>query len=291
MIDHPDSKSALRSPAKATTVAELKEVAKDLRKKAVKMVYEAQSGHPGGSLSAADITTALYFREMNINPKNPKWPDRDRFVLSKGHVCPIQYAALATLGYFPLEVLSTLRKEGSILQGHPDMKKCPGIDISTGSLGQGLACGVGMALAAKNDGKDYRVFVILGDGECQEGLIWEGAQIANKYRLDNVVVFVDNNNLQIDGTCDEVMPNIDLGKKFEAFGFETFEINGNDMQQVVDVLDQIRAARNNGKPKCIFAYTVKGKGVSYMEDSCAWHGIAPNKEEYEQAMAELDRGI
>lgn len=291
MIDHPTTWLPVHAPAKATTVAELKEIAKDLRKKAVKMVYEAQSGHPGGSLSAADITAALYFREMNIDPNNPKWPDRDRFILSKGHVCPIQYAALATIGYFPLDVLSTLRKEGSILQGHPDMKKCPGIDISTGSLGQGLACGVGMALAAKNDGKDFRVFVILGDGECQEGLIWEAAQIANKYQLDNVVVFVDNNNLQIDGTCDEVMPNIDLGKKFAAFGFETFEIDGNDMQQVVDALDRIRAARGNGKPKCIFAQTVKGKGVSYMENSCAWHGIAPNKDEYEQAIAELDRGI
>ncbi len=272
---------------KEISVKELKNIATDLRKKAVSMIYEAQSGHPGGSLSAADFVAACYFREMNIDPKNPKWEDRDRFVLSKGHVCPIQYAALATLGYFPLDVLHTLRKEGSILQGHPDMKKCPGIDISTGSLGQGLACGVGMALCAKLDEKDYRVFVVVGDGEAQEGEIWEAAQTANKYKLDNLVVFVDNNNLQLDGTCDEVMPNIDLGKKFEAFGFENYEIDGHDMQQIVDTLDKIRASKN-GKPKCIFAHTIKGKGVSYMENECSWHGVAPNEQEYKQAMEELD---
>ncbi len=272
---------------KEISVKELKNIATDLRKKAVSMIYEAQSGHPGGSLSAADFVSACYFREMNIDPKNPKWEDRDRFVLSKGHVCPIQYAALATLGYFPLDVLHTLRKEGSILQGHPDMKKCPGIDISTGSLGQGLACGVGMALCAKLDEKDYRVFVVVGDGEAQEGEIWEAAQTANKYKLDNLIVFVDNNNLQLDGTCDEVMPNIDLGKKFEAFGFENYEIDGHDMQQIVDTLDKIRASKN-GKPKCIFAHTIKGKGVSYMENECGWHGVAPNEQEYKQAMEELD---
>ena len=262
---------------KNISVNELKNIATDLRKKAVTMIYEAQSGHPGGSLSAADFVTACYFREMNIDPKNPKWEDRDRFVLSKGHVCPIQYAALATLGYFPLDVLHTLRQEGSILQGHPDMKKCPGIDISTGSLGQGLACAVGMAICAKTDEKDYRTFVVVGDGEAQEGEIWEAAQTANKYKLDNLIVFVDNNNLQIDGTCDEVMPNIDLGKKFEAFGFENYEIDGNDMQQIVDTLDKIREAKN-GKPKCIFAHTIKGKGVSYMENVCSLHGVAPNKD-------------
>ena len=272
---------------KEISVKELKNIATDLRKKAVSMIYEAQSGHPGGSLSVADFVAACYFREMNIDPKNPKWEDRDRFVLSKGHVCPIQYAALATLGYFPLDVLHTLRKEGSILQGHPDMKKCPGIDISTGSLGQGLACGVGMALCAKLDEKDYRVFVVVGDGEAQEGEIWEAAQTANKYKLDNLVVFVDNNNLQLDGTCDEVMPNIDLGKKFEAFGFENYEIDGHDMQQIVDTLDKIRASKS-GKPKCIFAHTIKGKGVSYMENECGWHGVAPNEQEYKQAMEELD---
>lgn len=273
-----------------TSVQELKEIAKDLRKKAVTMIYEAKSGHPGGSLSAADFVAAVYFREMNIDPANPKWEDRDRFVLSKGHVCPIQYAALATLGYFPLEVLHTLRQEGSILQGHPDMKKCPGIDISTGSLGQGLACGVGMAIAGKNDHKDYRVFVVVGDGECQEGEIWEASQTAYKYGLDNLVVFVDNNNLQLDGTTDEVMPNISLGKKFEAFGFDMYEIDGNDMEQVVRTLNEIRM-RKNGRPKCIFAHTIKGKGVSYMENQCGWHGVAPNAEEYKQAMQELEGGI
>lgn len=272
---------------KEISVKELKNIATDLRKKAVSMIYEAQSGHPGGSLSAADFVAACYFREMNVDPKNPKWEDRDRFVLSKGHVCPIQYAALATLGYFPLDVLHTLRKEGSILQGHPDMKKCPGIDISTGSLGQGLACGVGMAICAKTDQKDYRVFVVVGDGEAQEGEIWEAAQTANKYKLDNLVVFIDNNNLQLDGTCDEVMPNIDLGKKFEAFGFDNYEIDGHDMQQIVDTLDKIRESKN-GKPKCIFAHTIKGKGVSYMENECGWHGVAPNEQEYKQAMEELD---
>ncbi len=272
---------------KNVTVKELEKQCLELKKKVIHMIYVAQSGHPGGSLSAADFVTAAYFSEMNIDPKNPQWPDRDRFVLSKGHVCPIQYAALATLGYFPESELETLRKENSILQGHPSMNKCPGIDISTGSLGQGLACGVGMGIMAKRDKKDYRVFAVVGDGECQEGEIWEAAQTANKYKLDNLIVFVDNNNLQIDGITDEVMPNIDLGKKFEAFGFETYEIDGNDMQQIVDTFDRIRMTKN-GKPKCIFGHTVKGKGVSYMENECGWHGAAPNKEQYEQAMKELD---
>jgi len=270
------------------SINELKNIATDLRKKVVHMVYKAQSGHPGGSLSVAEFVTACYFKEMRVDPKNPKWEDRDRFILSKGHVCPAQYAALSMLGFFPEEVLDTLRKEGSILQGHPDMKKCPGIDISTGSLGQGFACGVGMAIAGKRDHKDYRVYVALGDGECQEGEIWEAAQTAHKYQLDNLVVFVDNNNLQIDGTCDEVMPNIDLGKKFAAFGFDTYEIDGNDMEQMVAALTLARAVKN-GKPKCIFGHTVKGKGVSYMENQCNWHGTAPNEAEYLQAMAELDQ--
>lgn len=269
------------------TVAQLHNKCIDLKKKAVTMIYKAQSGHPGGSLSVADFVTACYFHEMDVDPANPKWADRDRFVLSKGHVCPAQYAALAMKGFFPEEVLDTLRKEGSILQGHPDMKKCPGIDISTGSLGQGFACAVGMAIAGKRDHKDYRVYVAVGDGECQEGEIWEAAQTAHKYGLDNLVVFVDNNNLQLDGTCDEVMPNIDLGKKFAAFGFDTYEIDGNDMEQMVAALTLARAVRN-GRPKCIFGHTVKGKGVSYMENQCGWHGVAPNEAEYRQAMAELD---
>lgn len=272
---------------KNVSVKELEKQCIELKKKVITMVYKAQSGHPGGSLSAADFVTAAYFREMNIDPKNPKWEDRDRFILSKGHVCPIQYAALASLGYFDEAVLDTLRKENSILQGHPDMKKCPGIDISTGSLGQGLACGVGMGIAAKKDKKDFRVFVAVGDGECQEGEIWEAAQTANKYQLDNLIVFVDNNNLQIDGITDEVMPNLHLGKKFEAFGFEMYEIDGNNMQQIVDTFDRIRMTKN-GKPKCIFANTVKGKGVSFMENQCGWHGVAPNAEQYEQAIRELD---
>ena len=271
----------------AEKILALKKRAAQLRKVALTMIYEAQSGHPGGSLSAADFVAALYFSEMRIDPKNPKWEDRDRFVLSKGHVCPIQYAALGVLGYFPEEQLHTLRKEGSILQGHPDMKKCPGIDISTGSLGQGFACGAGMALAAKRDGKDYRVFVVIGDGESQEGEIWEAAQVCNKYQLDNLVVFCDYNNLQLDGTCDEVMPVLNLAKKFEAFGFETYDINGNSMEEIVATLDAIRESKN-GKPKFILGRTVKGKGVSYMENVCGWHGKAPNQAEYEQAMAELE---
>lgn len=275
---------------KNVSVQSLKRQCIDLKKKVITMVYKAQSGHPGGSLSAADFVTALYFREMDIDPQNPNWEDRDRFVLSKGHVCPIQYAALAARGYFDEKVLDTLRQEGSMLQGHPDMKKCPGIDISTGSLGQGLACGVGMGIAAKRDNKDYRVFVVVGDGECQEGEIWEAAQTAHKYQLDNLIVFVDNNNLQIDGITDEVMPNIHLGKKFEAFGFDTYEINGHDMQEIVDTLERIKMTKN-GKPKCIFANTVKGNGVSYMENECCWHGVAPNKEEYELAIKELDEQL
>lgn len=270
------------------TLAQLQNTCVDLKKNVISMIHTAKSGHPGGSLSVAEFVTACYFHEMNVDPKNPKWEDRDRFVLSKGHVCPAQYAALAMRGFFPMEALGTLRKEGSILQGHPDMKKCPGIDISTGSLGQGLACAVGMAIAAKRDKKSYRVYVAVGDGECQEGEIWEAAQTAHKYGLDNLVVFVDNNNLQLDGTCDEVMPNIDLGKKFEAFGFDTYEIDGNDMEQMLAALTLARTVKN-GKPKCIFGHTVKGNGVSYMENQCGWHGVAPNDEEYRLAMEELDR--
>lgn len=272
------------------SVAELKEIAKDLRKKVVTMIYEAQSGHPGGSLSAAEFVTACYFYEMNVDPKNPKWEDRDRFVLSKGHVCPIQYAALGTLRFFPETTLYTLRKEGSPLQGHPN-HHCPGIDIPTGSLGQGFACAVGMAIGLKLDKKPCRVFSVLGDGECQEGEIWEAAATANKYRLDNLTIFVDVNNLQIDGTTDEVMPNRDLGEKFKAFGFEIYEIDGNDMAQMVRTFDTIRMHLHSGSPKCIIGHTVKGKGVSYMENQAAWHGIAPNKEQWEQAVKEIEAGF
>lgn len=275
---------------KNTSIPKLKQIAIELRKSAITMIYEAQSGHPGGSLSAADIVTALYFKEMNIDPANPKWEDRDRFVLSKGHVCPILYAALGKLGYFPKEYLHKLRQEGSILQGHPDMKKCPGIDISTGSLGQGLSCAVGMAIAGKRDNRDYRVFAMVGDGECDEGQIWEAVMAGYKYKLDNLIVFVDNNKLQLDGTCDEIMPNIDLGKRFEAFGYEVFYIDGHNMEEIVATLDKIRASNNN-LPKAIIADTIKGRGVSFMENQLGWHGVAPNDEEYKQAMEELDGGL
>lgn len=275
---------------KNTSISKLKQIAIELRKSAITMIYEAQSGHPGGSLSAADIVTALYFKEMNIDPANPKWEDRDRFVLSKGHVCPILYAALGKLGYFPKEYLHKLRQEGSILQGHPDMKKCPSIDISTGSLGQGLSCAVGMAIAGKRDNRDYRVFAMVGDGECDEGQIWEAVMAGYKYKLDNLIVFVDNNKLQLDGTCDEIMPNIDLGKRFEAFGYEVFYIDGHNMEEIVATLDKIRASNNN-LPKAIIADTIKGRGVSFMENQLGWHGVAPNDEEYKQAMEELDGGL
>lgn len=275
---------------KDISIQELKEKAIELRKTAITMIHEAKSGHPGGALSAADVVTALYFKEMNIDSKNPKWEDRDRFVLSKGHVCPIQYSALALQGFFPYETIHTLRQYGSILQGHPDMKKCPGIDISTGSLGQGFSCGVGMAIAGKRDEKSYRVFVMVGDGETQEGQIWEAAQTSVKYGLDNLVVFIDDNGLQCDGSCEDIMPNQDLEKKFNAFGFETRRIDGHSMEQIVETLDYMREAKN-GKPKCIVLNTVKGKGVSYMENVASWHGVAPNDEEYKQAMEEIAGGL
>ncbi len=271
---------------KEISVAELQERAQDLRRKALTMIYEAQSGHPGGAFSAAEVVAYLYFKEMNIDPKNPEWADRDRFILSKGHACPIQYAALGTLGYFPEEEMHKLRKEGSMLQGHPNMRKCPGIDISTGSLGQGLSVGVGMALAAKRDNKDYRVYVVIGDGELDEGELWEGFMAANAWGLDNLVVILDDNGLQLDGPADEIIPHLDVVAKMNAFGFETYDIDGNDMQQVADAFEQIDASAS-GKPKFIEAHTVKGKGVSYMENQLGWHGKAPNDEEYEIAMKEL----
>jgi transketolase len=271
---------------KDISIEELKDQAQDLRRKALTMIYEAQSGHPGGAFSAAEVVTYLYFKEMNIDPKNPKWADRDRFILSKGHACPIQYAALGTLGYFPEEEMHKLRKEGSMLQGHPNMKKCPGIDISTGSLGQGLSVGVGMALGGKRDKKDYRVFVVLGDGELDEGELWEGFMAANAWGLDNLVVILDDNGLQLDGPADEIIPHLDVVAKMKAFGFETYDIDGNDMEQVADAFEKINAS-TSGKPKFIEAHTIKGKGVSYMENQLGWHGKAPNDEEYEIAMKEL----
>lgn len=274
---------------KKRSVEELKEIARDLRKKIVTMLYEAGSGHPGGSLSVTDFVTACYFSEMNVDPKNPKWADRDRFIMSKGHSCPAQYAALGTLGFFPEEMLHTLRQEGSPLQGHPNMT-CPGIEIPTGSLGQGIACAVGMAIGLKYDKKSSRVFAVLGDGECQEGEVWEATATANKYKLDNLIAFVDNNNLQIDGSTDEIMPLLNLADKFKAFGWEVYDIDGNDLEQILRTFDEIRARADNGKPKCIIGHTVKGKGVSFMENVCDWHGVAPKKEQWEQALKDLEGG-
>lgn len=268
-----------------SVITQLKVLAKEVRLEIIDMIYKAQSGHPGGSLSAADIMTALYFNELNIRPEEPQWEDRDRFVLSKGHVCPVLYACLGLKGYFNKEVLATLRKEGSILQGHPDMKRCPGIDISTGSLGQGISVAVGMALAAKRDKKEYRVFTLLGDGETNEGQVWEAAQSASKYNLDNLIVIIDNNGLQNDNCCDIVMPTRDILKKFKAFGFEVFHCDGHDIGDVVEVLESART--KNGLPKCIVAKTIKGKGVSFMEDVCMWHGMSPNAEQYKQAIEDI----
>lgn len=265
----------------------LKERAKEIRKTALTMIYYAQSGHPGGSFSAADIIAALYFEFLHVDSQNPGWEDRDRFVLSKGHVCPALYAALLLRGYIGQEEVYHLRKQGSILQGHPDMKRCPGIDISTGSLGQGISCAAGMALAAKRDRKDYMTYTLLGDGECDEGQVWEAAQAAVKYGLDNLIVLVDNNRLQNDGFTEDVMPTMDLEKKFEAFGFDTIRIDGHCMEEITAGIN-LMLHKKNGKPKCIVANTVKGKGVSFMENVASWHGTAPNDEQYRQAMAELE---
>lgn len=275
---------------KQEKITYLQQQAIQVRETLLTMIYEAESGHPGGALSSADMAAALYFGEMNINPRNPGWEDRDRFVLSKGHVCPVVYACLALRGYFDLEAIHTLRRYGSILQGHPDMKKTPGIDISSGSLGQGLSCAVGMAIAGKRDKKGYRVFALLGDGECQEGQIWEATQAAHKYALDNLVIIVDENNLQVDGKCDEVMPNLDLAEKFRAFGCRVYRIDGDNMEQIVDTLDSIRDVRD-GLPKCIVMKTKKGRGVSFMEDACEWHGMAPDGEQYKRAIDEIREGL
>ncbi len=268
------------------TISDLKCKAIELKKTLLQMIHEAKSGHPGGSLSAADMITALYFHEMNVDPQNPKWEDRDRFVLSKGHVCPVLYSALMLKGFFPMDEVHNLRKKGSILQGHPDMKRTPGVDISTGSLGQGLSTAVGMAIAAKRDNRSLRVFVMVGDGECNEGQIWEAAQSAYKYQLDNLLVLVDNNTLQNDGICDVIMPTLDLAMKFKAFGFDTLEINGHSMEEIVEAFDKMRGYR--GKPKAIIAHTVKGKGVSFMENVVMWHGMAPDKDQYDLAVKEIE---
>ena len=266
---------------------ELEKMANEIRKDIVTAVHSAKSGHPGGSLSSADIFTYLYFEEMNVDPANPKWEDRDRFVLSKGHVAPGLYSALAEKGYFPKEDLKTLRHTGSYLQGHPDMKHIPGIDMSSGSLGQGVSVAVGMAAAGKYDKKDYRVYTLTGDGEIQEGQIWEAAMWAGHRKLDNLVVIVDNNNLQIDGSIEDVCSPYPIDKKFEAFNFHVINIDGNDFDQIRAAFKEARETK--GMPTAIIAKTVKGKGVSFMENAAGWHGKAPNDEEYEIAMADLEK--
>jgi transketolase len=268
-----------------TKLQMLQDKARTLRIEALKMIHTAKSGHPGGSLSIADIVAVLYFDEMQVDPENLAWEDRDRFILSKGHTCPIWYAVLAEKGFFPKEELATLRKLDSKLQGHPDMKKVPGVDMTTGSLGNGLGIGVGMAKAAKIDRKDYRVYVAVGDGEVQEGSIWEAAMSAAHYKLDNLVVIVDKNKLQVDGFVSEIMAIDPIDAKFKAFGFEIINIDGHDIEQISGAFAKARQIK--GKPTCIIAKTVKGKGVSYMENVCSWHGTAPNDEQLAIAMREL----
>ena len=263
----------------------LQKMAVEVRKGIVSSVHSAKAGHPGGSLSAADIFTYLYFEEMNIDPKDPKKEDRDRFVLSKGHTAPGLYSGLANGGYFPVEDLLTLRHTGSYLQGHPDMKHIPGVDMSSGSLGQGLSAACGMALAGKMKQQDYRVYALCGDGEIEEGQIWEAAMFAGFRKLDNLCVIVDNNNLQIDGPIDEVCSPYPIDKKFESFHFHVINIDGNDFDEIKKAFDEARTTK--GMPTAIIAHTVKGKGVSYMENSVGWHGKAPNDEEYAVAMEDL----
>ena len=265
----------------------LMKTANEIRKDIVTAVHSAKAGHPGGSLSAADIFTYLYFEELNIDPKDPKKADRDRFVLSKGHTAPGLYSALAERGYFPKEDLKTLRHTGSYLQGHPDMKHIPGVDMSSGSLGQGISAAVGMAIAGKLDNADYRVYTLLGDGEIQEGQVWEASMLAASHKLDNLVVIVDNNNLQIDGTIEEVNSPYPIDKKFEAFNFHVINIDGNDFDQIDAAFKEAKTVK--GQPTAIIAKTLKGKGVSFMENQVGWHGKAPNDEQYAIAMEDLEK--
>jgi len=264
---------------------ELKIKANEIRKDIIEEVYNAKSGHPGGSLSIADIMAVLYFNELRIDEKNPRWEDRDRLVLSKGHCSPALYAALAERGFFSKEALKSFRKIESNLQGHPDLNKVPGVDMTSGSLGQGLSVANGMAISAKMDNKDYRVYAILGDGEIEEGQVWEAAMTANKYKLDNLCVIVDNNNLQIDGTIEEVMSSYPIDEKFKSFGFNVLNIDGNNIEEIISAFETAKQTKN--QPTCIIAKTVKGKGVSFMENKAGWHGKAPNEEEYLQAMKDL----
>ena len=265
----------------------LMKTANEVRKGIVTSVHSAKAGHPGGSLSAADLFTYLYFEELNVDPKDPKKADRDRFVLSKGHTAPGLYAALAEKGFFPKEDLITLRHTGSYLQGHPDMKCIPGVDMSSGSLGQGVSAAVGMAIAAKISGDDYRVYTLLGDGEIQEGQVWEAAMLASHHKLDNLLVIVDNNNLQIDGEITKVNSPYPIDKKFEAFNFHVINIDGNDFDQIDAAFKEAKSVK--GRPTVIIAKTVKGKGVSFMENQAGWHGKAPNDEEFNIALAELEK--
>ena len=269
----------------AMTKKQLEIIATKIRMAIIEGTFNAKSGHPGGSLSATDMITYLYWKEMHIDPANPKWEGRDRFVLSKGHAAPALYGALAHKGFFPVEDIATLRKSNSFLQGHPDMKQIPGVDMSSGSLGQGVSCAVGMALAAKLDKADYRVYTILGDGEIGEGQVWEAAMFASAKGLDNLVIIVDNNNLQIDGTVEEVNSPYPIPEKFVAFGCHVIEIDAHDYDQIEAALNEAKTVK--GKPTCIVQKSVKGKGVSFMENQCAWHGSAPNKEQHDIAMAEL----
>ena len=266
----------------------LKAVANEIRKSIITMLKEAKSGHPGGSLSSADLLTVLYFDKMNVNPKDPQDKNRDRFVLSKGHAAPVLYSTLAERGFFDKKELLGLRKTGHILQGHPDMRKVPGVDMSTGSLGIGFSNAVGMALSAKLDGASWYTYALLGDGEIAEGQVWEAAMAASHYKLDNFIAFLDRNGLQIDGACKDVMDASPEDKKFEAFGFEVSVIDGHDIEAISDAIDKAKAQKN-GKPKMIILNTIKGKGVSFMENQASWHGTAPNDEQYAVAMADLEK--
>ncbi|GAA0676085.1 transketolase [Clostridium cadaveris] len=266
-------------------INELQEIAKVIRKDIVTMLTESASGHPGGSLSAVEILTTLYFNEMNINPEKPRDPERDRFVLSKGHAAPVLYSALARRGFFNVDELHTLRKIGTMLQGHPNMNDVPGVDMSTGSLGQGISTAVGMALAGKCDGKAYRVYSLLGDGELEEGQVWEAAMCAAHYKLDNLTAFIDSNGLQIDGKCEDVMNPGPIEQKFKAFGWHVIEIDGHDLEAVQNAIDE--AKNTKGQPTAVVCHTVKGKGVSFMENQAGWHGTAPSKEQCEIAIKEI----
>jgi transketolase len=276
--------SQLQTPM---SVEDLKKMAATIRCDIIEMICTAKAGHPGGSLSATDLVTALYFRLMRIDPANPRWPDRDRFILSKGHACPVWYSALAERGFFDKSHLGTLRRLGSILQGHPDMNKVPGIDMTAGSLGHGLSVGIGMALAGRLQKKDYHIWVVIGDGESQEGSVWEAAMAGSKWKLDNLTAILDRNNLQNDSYVDELMPIEPVADKWRAFGWNTVEIDGHRMEEIVPALEGVKTFK--GAPTIIIAHNVKGKGVSYMENVCEWHGKAPCREEADRALEEIRR--